>query len=90
MSLTIDKITFKVKKGIFNIFPQLCKGCGLCKEKCPHGVLDWSDELGLYGTPTIEPIYSEECTACKMCENSCPDCAIKIERKKKEKKEKDK
>ncbi|RQD73246.1 MAG: 4Fe-4S dicluster domain-containing protein [Candidatus Syntrophonatronum acetioxidans] len=87
MSITSDTIRFIGKKGFFNIFPQLCKGCGLCKEKCPYDILDWSDELGIYGTPIVEPVDMDKCTACRLCENSCPDCAIFIEKiKKKEEK----
>ncbi len=89
MSLTSDSIRFIGKKGYFNIFPQLCKGCGLCKEKCPYDALDWSDELGIYGTPIVEP-YMDKCTACGLCEKSCPDCAIFIEKKKKAKRKEEK
>jgi len=37
-------------KAMFRIFPGLCKGCGLCREKCPEEALSWSEELGVYGT----------------------------------------
>jgi 2-oxoglutarate ferredoxin oxidoreductase subunit delta len=69
-------------KALFTIFTGLCKGCGLCKEKCPVKTLVWSETLGVYGTPTVEPKDAEGCTACGMCATVCPDCAIKIERKK--------
>jgi len=45
-------------KALFTIFPGLCKGCGLCKEKCPEKALDWSSTLGVYGTPTISPMWN--------------------------------
>ncbi len=83
MSPKTEKLRFEGEKGFFNIFPKYCKGCGLCTEKCPHQVLDWSDELGIYGTPIVEPVNLERCTACGLCEIFCPDCAIKINRKKK-------
>lgn len=78
-----EKKEFQGEKGAYHIFPQLCKGCGLCKEKCPHQVLDWADTLGLYGTPIMEPAAMERCTACRICETVCPECAILIVRKKK-------
>ncbi|MGI6492570.1 MAG: 4Fe-4S dicluster domain-containing protein [Pelotomaculum sp.] len=75
---------FKVKtqnltKGNFNLFPGLCKGCGLCIEKCPQKCIGWSKALGVYGTPTVEA--SDRCIACGICQEVCPDCAILIEKK---------
>ncbi len=78
-------ISFEQDKANFHIFPQYCKGCGLCKEKCPNQVLIWSDKLGLYGTPTVKPKDEDSCIACNICEMICPDCAIVIEKKKKKK-----
>ncbi|SFH14109.1 2-oxoglutarate ferredoxin oxidoreductase subunit delta [Desulfotomaculum arcticum] len=72
------------EKAIFYIFPGLCKGCGLCIEKCPAHTLGWSQVLGVYGTPSVETGHGEkECTGCAICETTCPDCAIHIERIKK-------
>ena len=68
-------------RGIFTLFPGLCIGCGLCMDKCPTQTLGWSEDLGLYGTPVVEPGHSnKECTGCGICETFCPDCAIKVER----------
>ncbi|MCR3921021.1 MAG: ferredoxin family protein [Firmicutes bacterium] len=68
-------------KGWFNISPDLCKSCGLCKEKCPTDVLDWSKELGVYGSPMMSAARIEQCIACGICEMVCPDAAILIEKK---------
>jgi len=84
-TVKIEAVTTPLEKAIFHIFPAYCKGCGLCKEKCPNAVLKWSDKLGVYGTPTVEPIEEDGCIACKICEAVCPDCAILIERTKKPK-----
>jgi len=70
----------------FYVFSQLCKGCGLCITKCPKKVLNWSPELGLYGTPVVELVEKSEnsqnaCNACGLCAMYCPDCAIKIIKK---------
>lgn len=81
----IEAITFDMEKATFNLFPQYCKGCGLCKEKCPNQVLVWSDKLGVYGTPSVRPKDEDSCIACNICEMVCPDCAIYIEKKKKKK-----
>ncbi|MDI6710764.1 MAG: 4Fe-4S binding protein [Bacillota bacterium] len=69
---------FKFNKGVFTVFPGLCKGCGLCIQKCPKNSLGWSKVLGIYGTPSVEP--DENCIACGICAAVCPDCAILIGR----------
>ncbi len=72
-------------KGTFIICPGLCKGCGLCLERCPHDVIDWSEELGIYGTPRAEPARMDDCIACGICQLVCPDSAILIQKKQKKK-----
>jgi 2-oxoglutarate ferredoxin oxidoreductase subunit delta len=57
-------------RGEVHVFDNWCKGCGLCIEFCPQGVL----VLGLDNRP--KPIYPENCTACRWCELHCPDFAI--------------
>lgn len=71
--------TVDTKRGTFTVFPGLCKGCGLCMEKCPKQCLEWSKTLGVYGTPTVEPI-PEECISCGLCSTVCPDCALLVVR----------
>lgn len=73
----------ETNKALFTVFTGVCKGCGLCMEKCPVTTLEWSDTLGVYGTPAVEPRNDYECTGCGICATVCPDCAIIVERKKK-------
>lgn len=73
------------EKGFWTTFPGLCKGCGLCIEKCPKKALAWSDVLGVYGTPSVE--VNELCIACGICASFCPDCAILVQNKAKMAKE---
>ena len=68
-------------KGQWSIFPQLCKGCGLCIEKCPVKCIGWSDDLGVYGTPRAQA-NMEKCIVCGICQHVCPDCAIRVKKKK--------
>lgn len=72
--------TYENPKGKWNIYPGLCKGCGLCIEKCPVRVIEWSKELGFMGIPTVNPRI-EGCIVCGICQTVCPDAAIYIERK---------
>jgi 2-oxoglutarate ferredoxin oxidoreductase subunit delta len=60
----------RLPRGEVHVFDNWCKGCGLCIEFCPAGVL----VLGLDNRP--KPIYPEKCTACRWCELHCPDFAI--------------
>jgi 2-oxoglutarate ferredoxin oxidoreductase subunit delta len=87
MNLALKVVAYETDKGTFYLFPGLCKGCGLCKEKCPTGVLVWSDTLGAYSTPTVSPTNPDAvCRTCGICQNVCPDCAILVQRKGKEEK----
>lgn len=85
MTKKIEPLSTPMEKANFHIFPDYCKGCGLCKEKCPNDVLIWSEKLGVYGTPTVKPKDEESCIACLICEMVCPDAAIYIEKHRKPK-----
>ena len=65
-----------MKKEPYNFY-DLCKGCGLCIEKCPTQVIYWSDTLGFMGTPAVNP-RMEGCIVCGICELVCPEPAISI------------
>ena len=60
----------RLPRGRVPVFPNWCKGCGLCVEFCPAGVL----EQGPGGRVIVA--HSEKCTACRWCELHCPDFAI--------------
>jgi 2-oxoglutarate ferredoxin oxidoreductase subunit delta len=59
--------------GCVTIFPNWCKGCNLCVEFCPRGVL----EEGADGRVIVA--HPEECTGCGWCELHCPDFAIFVQ-----------
>ncbi len=83
MTKTFTRLETEGKKGTFVVSPDLCKGCGLCIEKCPSQVLDWSKRIGIYGTPIVEAKRMERCTTCMLCQYFCPDNAIDVIRKEK-------
>jgi 2-oxoglutarate ferredoxin oxidoreductase subunit delta len=60
----------RLPRGHVTVFPNWCKGCGLCVEFCPADVL----EQGPDGRVTVA--HPEKCTACRWCELHCPDFAI--------------
>jgi 2-oxoglutarate ferredoxin oxidoreductase subunit gamma len=75
------KMIYKGKKGRFEHYPWLCKGCGLCIEICPVKALSFTDKLGAFSTPIPKPDM-KKCIACEKCEKICPDAAISVEPKK--------
>lgn len=74
---------YKNQKKQLTVFCGLCKGCGMCVEKCPVKAVAFSKtDLGYYSTPTVE-INIEKCIACGICELVCPDSALRLDKTKK-------
>jgi 2-oxoglutarate ferredoxin oxidoreductase subunit delta len=57
-------------RGRVTIFPNWCKGCDLCIQFCPAGVLAHRSGVN------VVVAHPEKCTACRWCELHCPDFAI--------------
>ncbi len=68
-------------KYALNINSEKCKGCGLCVQFCPEGVLEF-DRSVLNGNGVKPVIVTEQdaCTGCQKCSVICPDALITIER----------
>lgn len=64
----------------YNHFIQIdrCKGCGLCVDVCPKGVLDMSNEVNTKGYFPAYQARPEDCVFCAICCVMCPDVAITI------------
>ena len=52
---------------------EWCKGCEICINFCPRGVL----QKGKNGKPFVAD--PDKCTSCATCEVLCPDFAITVE-----------
>lgn len=66
------KVTFKT---------DVCKGCGLCIDVCPKGILKLSDtELNVKGHHPAVCVDNDACVGCAACAIMCPDCVITVER----------
>jgi len=64
------RASHNLPNGRVTVFPNWCKGCGLCVEFCPARVL----EQGPDGRVIVA--HPAKCTACRWCELHCPDFAI--------------
>lgn len=55
-----------------------CKGCNLCAEACPKGVLKLSRRTNALGLKIMEAAQPELCIGCAACADVCPDIAITV------------
>lgn len=60
---------------------EYCKGCGLCVNACPKGLIEISkDKINRKGHHPAEITDQEKCVGCAFCAIMCPDCIIEVER----------
>jgi len=57
-----------------------CKGCLLCTEVCPTGIIQQSSRFNQkgYKVTEIAPDMMSECKGCAFCAMMCPDYAINV------------
>jgi len=51
--------------------PELCTGCGMCCDVCPHGVFILTGQIA----ELVKPLACMECGACAR---NCPTAAITV------------
>ncbi len=65
-------------KGRIVVNELYCKGCGLCVDACPQGVIGLAAErLNAKGYHPAE-LIKEGCTGCGICAIICPEAAITV------------
>jgi NAD-dependent dihydropyrimidine dehydrogenase PreA subunit len=52
--------------------PELCNGCGVCVDVCPHAVFAMEGRLAILARP-------QECMECGACQLNCIKGAIAVE-----------
>jgi 2-oxoglutarate ferredoxin oxidoreductase subunit delta len=64
------------------VLEERCKGCLLCAQACPKGVIAQSERINQHGYKVVEAAAEkkEECIGCAFCALVCPDVAIHVYR----------
>lgn len=66
-------------EAIWERFPEYCKSCGLCINKCPVDALTFSKDVCFLGLP-LPIVDPEKCISCLKCMEICPEGAIRVEK----------
>lgn len=78
MAKDLKGIVYRDRGISWEIFPAVCKSCGLCIEHCPIHCLSFDiNNIEYLGMPTVK-CDVKKCIACHTCELNCPDCAIEV------------
>ncbi len=60
---------------------HFCKGCGLCVDACPQGIIQLDPErITAKGYHPATCVEQDKCTGCTSCYQQCPDMAITVVR----------
>jgi len=57
---------------------EKCKGCLLCVEVCPRGLLVADGTLNTKGITPVKVKKGAPCSGCALCALVCPECAIEV------------
>ncbi|MGA2520753.1 MAG: 4Fe-4S dicluster domain-containing protein [Acidimicrobiales bacterium] len=74
---TTDGATTVITRGTVVIDVEACKGCDLCIDACPPGVLTMTT-TEVNGRGYRYPQLTAGCTACKACSQICPDFVFQV------------
>lgn len=67
-------------RGAVVVDKEACKGCGICVNECPSGVLALYKEVNSRGYHYSYMENPENCIGCANCGVVCPDTCITIYR----------
>lgn len=69
-------------KGAVVVDTEHCKGCGVCVDACPSGVLAMSSEVNGKGYAFCIAVNTDSCIGCANCAIMCPDSCITVYKQK--------
>lgn len=59
---------------------ELCKGCELCRQVCPRGIIEMGEHINSMGYHPARVVDEKKCVGCAFCAMMCPDVVISVER----------
>jgi 2-oxoglutarate ferredoxin oxidoreductase subunit delta len=65
-------------RGTVVIDTELCKGCDLCIDACPPGVLVMTTGSAVNTRGYAYPQLLVGCTGCRACSQICPDFVFQV------------
>lgn len=57
---------------------EQCKGCNLCVEECPLGILALGEKINTRSYRYVQIIKPNQCIGCANCGYVCPDNCITV------------
>ncbi|MFU8771632.1 MAG: 4Fe-4S dicluster domain-containing protein [Anaerolineales bacterium] len=74
----LDILNITTPHGQVFLIPERCKGCELCVNFCPLGILQLSQETNTkgYHIPIFVTGKENSCAHCEFCTLICPEFAI--------------
>ena len=70
--------------GAIVVDSHRCKGCALCIDACPKGVIALARQVNANGYRYAQSEQADACVGCASCAVVCPDACITVYRMKKE------
>jgi 2-oxoglutarate ferredoxin oxidoreductase subunit delta len=73
----MERLQEAIRVGRINIERGRCKGCKLCINSCPKGLIALDTSLNKQG---VYAAYFKggECSGCTLCALVCPECCIEV------------